>query len=352
MNKTHHKPKYSQRISAVATNAVILPKTDFKRIKGRSMYLSQEQKDELETSKRLQQEETIAQIQSKRSQHIDAVVLPETFARTRSTLQRKEEKDYAIQIAEKKANEDYDEIKTVNSHVAVARALHERKRQLQEKTQIQEYNKGRDQAIYEMEENNRLEGLNLYETRERTLREQRRAGRAIISAQIEEHQINKILEAERLDREKKALDEQNRLIKEEDDRRLEQIRQRKKAFMLDCTEAREASIQRKNFEKFTDKKEAQMVIDFQADKAQNEERILQEQRDQKALKEREISELRKLQQRSIDTQAIRDEQAALRIQQEREEKDQAREDAEKAKKTQLRNECISDRELMIRYKTA
>jgi hypothetical protein len=93
-----------------------------------------------------------------------------------------------------------------------------------------------------------------------------------------------------------------------------------------------------------------MVIEVQAQRALADAAIEKERSDQKALKEREIAEIRAKQERAIDTQAIRDGTMAARLQEEKAEADRKREEDDIAKRRQMVKQCQADREMMVSAK--
>ncbi|OHT09740.1 Coiled-coil domain-containing protein 19, mitochondrial [Tritrichomonas foetus] len=294
--------------------------------------------------------ETISKIQTKRQSLIAPEVTQRTLLNTKTRLSQVEERDYALRIADQKANEDLDEVKHINSQMVAAEARTIRDRQLTENIEIARKKKEEEEEWARKLEANRQTALRLYDEREATLREQRIRGRAIIKAQIEEHKINAILEAERIDREMKALNAQNALIAEEDRRILMEKKKRQQDFLHDCIQANEAQKRRKLEAREREKEEAQMVIEVAAQKALAEEAREKEKAIEHALKEREIEELRKKQKRAIDTQAIRDEKAATKVQKEKEEKDRLREERDIAKKIAMIEDVKKGRAEMIDLK--
>jgi hypothetical protein len=199
-------------------------------------------------------------------------------------------------------------------------------------------------------EANRREAERLYEDREASLRDQRIRGRAIITAQIEEHKINAILEAERRDREAKALKEQNERVAAEN-RAIElERRRRQQAFLHDCLADEASRRERRQRERELEKQEVAMVTEVAAQRALSEEALEQERAAQRALKEREVSQIRKQQQRAIDTQGIRDETMAIKIQMQKDEEARAREEGDRARRRQMAEHCRQDREVMIATK--
>jgi hypothetical protein len=232
-----------------------------------------------------------------------------------------------------------------------AEARNERDGQLVELTQRRADQTLNERIWAEELEANRVEALQLYNDREATLREQRRAGRKVISAQIEEHKINAILEAERRDREAKALVAQNAIIAEEDRKILEARKARQAAFLHDCLAATEAQKERKRVNREFEKEECQMVIEVAAQKALAQAALEQEAADQRALKEREIATIQKNQKRAMDMREKRDELMAAKVQAEKDELARAKEQAAIEFHAKMVADCKADRAMMITRKT-
>ena len=340
-------PKYNTRITAVATNAVIVGRGDWKRVKKEAVHLTPEERRQIKEREDKQKQEQMQTINKTRATLIDTEMKPEVSARNTLALNTFEERDYALQLADKQADEDLDEVKKINSEMVAAKARTERDMQLTIHQQQKEQEKERERSMAEMLEDNRVRAKNLYDEREKLLKEQRRKGRQIIDLQIEEHKINAILEAERRDREAKALAAQNELIRQEDERIKREQWERKQAFYHDCIEMDEALKKRKADEKRRDEELAQMTIDFANEKALREEARENEIRSQKMLKEREIQEIRSKQQRAIDTKAIRDEIQAARVQEERDKAEYDKEQAELLKQITAMQKIKKERQEMI-----
>ena len=348
MNTTKGRnPKYNTRITHVATNAVIVPRNDWRRVKKEAVHLTPEERKQIKQREDAAKQEALQTINKTRSLKIDTETKPEVLTRNTYALKTFEERAYSLQLADQKADEDLDEVKTINSQMVAAIARTERDQQLAIHQQMKEEEKQREKSMAEMLEDNRQRAKNLYDERERSLREQRRRGRAILDLQRDEHKINSILEAERRDREAKQLAINNEMIRQEDLRIKQEAKARQQAFYHDCIALEEALKQRRAEEKRRDEELAQMTIDFAAEKALREEAREREIRSQKALKEREIQEIRAKQQRAIDTQSIRDEIAAAKLQEEKNRLDDEREQRDILKKITDAQQLKKDRFEMI-----
>jgi hypothetical protein len=345
-----HNPRYQTRISNVVTDAVIIRHDDWKRIRRAAVHLTPEEHAAIRARQEETRQKTMSEIQTKRATQITPELSPDTVTRTHFILGRTEERDHAVRIAEQKADEDLDEVKHVKSQMVSAEARTIRDGQLVELAAIREVNREAERRWADELEKNRVEALHFYEDRENSLREQRRAGRKIISTQIEEHKINAILEAERRDREAKALKEQNAKIAEENQRIWEDRKRRQQAFLNDCLTDEAARKERRRREREFEKEEIGMVMEVAAQRALAEAAVEQERADTRALKEREINAIRKKQQRAMDGQAIRDEEMAIKIQKEKDDLAREKELREREARWNLMKECTTDRKMMIEAK--
>jgi hypothetical protein len=350
MRKSIHNPRYQTRISSVVTDAVIIRHDDWKRIRRGAVHLTPDEHAAIRQRQEQARQQTMSAIQTKRASQITPELSPDTANRTHFILSRTEERPTAVRIAEGKADEELDEVKFVSGQMVAAEARTIRDGQLVEHAAIHEVNREAERRWAADLERNRVEALEFYEERERFLREQRRAGRAVISTQIEEHKINAILEAERRDREAKALAEQNAKIAEEDRLIFEDRRRRQQAFLHDCLADEAARKERQKREREYEKEEVRMVMEVAAQRALAEAALEHERAATRALKEREINQIRKKQQRATDARETRDEEMAAKVQREKDDIARAKEQREREARWQLTAECTSDRKMMIRAK--
>ena len=348
MRRVYHNPKYNTRINNVAVDAVIVNRNDWRRTKKEAVHLTPEQRAEMKRREEEEKMKTMETITMKRRTVLTPEISNQTRLRTKSTLNAYEDKKYAIKIAEEKADEDIDEIKTIKSLMVAAEARTERDKQLIENEEIRKKKIEEKKWWDEKLEKNRLTAIKLYDDREKTLREQRIKGRRIIEAQIEEHKINKILEDERKDRERMAVQAQNAFIAEEDRRILMEKKKRQQDFLHDCLQANEAQRKRKIELREREKEEVEMVIEFAAQKALKEEAYEAEKAAKHALLEREWDALRRRQKRDQDYRSARDEKNALKVQKERDEQLRLREERDKKRIEDMKVIVAREREEMIR----
>jgi hypothetical protein len=226
----------------------------------------------------------------------------------------------ALQVAEAKADEELDEVKTMNSEVMAARVRTVRDAQVAQKRERLLAEKQSNAAMAKMMEDGRLRAVDIYTQRETGLRTQRMGGSGVLLAQIEERRKTQQLDEERRNREK---DEMLRANAEriEEDRQLEVERKaRQREFLNDCIVATEASRKRKVREREREIEEVQAMVEYQNEQAAREAEREREVERTKKLKELDVAEVRKQQQKAIDTQAQKDEVLARRVQEETERK--------------------------------
>lgn len=339
-----HNPKYNTRISNVATDAVIVGRGDFKRVRNESVHLTAAQQmtlsQDLDQKKRAQ----LKTIQDRRTNIIEAERTKQLMSQQMATQAEMEERDLTLKIAEAKGNEDLDEVKAMNAEMMAARVRTIRDHQLLYNRQKRQKEKEEEEQMAQMLEANRQRALNIYAERERMLYEQRRKGGDVLLAQIEEKKQNQLLQRKREEREREELMKANQAAMEEDRRLNDEKRKRSADFMNECIAANLISLRRKQREKEREIEENQAIVEYQREKAARENAYEEQVRKAKQQKEFEIAEIRKKQQRLIDTQAEEDELRARRVSEEKERQQREKELAEARKKQEEREMMQRDRE--------
>lgn len=350
MKRTQHKPKYNTRIGNVTGDAIILRKNDFKRTKKEAVHLTAEQQMELTQQSDMEKQRTLQEIENKRQQLLDAEQERKRRKEFEATKSQMQSTQHALAVAEAKDDEELDEVKLFNTEMMAARARTVRDMQLASNKKRLQQEREREAAEARMLEEGRLRAVEIYRTRELMLAEQRKKGGEVILAQIEEKKINGRLERQRRAKEMEEMKRANLAAIEEDKQLLSEKKRRQHEFLSDCLAANALSLRRKQREKERDIEEAQMMVEYQAEKAAREEAHEREIIAAKAQKEREIAEIRKKQQRAIDTQAQRDELNARRVQEEKERLARQKELDELKKQQTLREMMQTDREQAISLK--
>ncbi|OHS95857.1 hypothetical protein TRFO_10258 [Tritrichomonas foetus] len=260
------------------------------------------------------------------------------------TMQEMAEHDQILKEAEAKANEELDEVKAMNAEMMQARVRTIRDQQMLLKKRREQQEKEEDAAMARKLEENRQRAIKIYENREIMLKEQRKLGGEVLMAQIEEKRANNNLEMTRREREKLEMIRANKRALEEEQSIVAEKKKRSSEFLTECMTANSLAMKRKQQEKEREIEESNAIIAYQKEKAAREEEYERKVLAQKALKEKEIAEVRKLQQRVLDSKAIEDELRARRITEEQERKAREQE-LDKIHKTQQLTETMrQDRE--------
>ena len=125
-------------------------------------------------------------IKDKRRRLIEAERTKQETLKNLATQQEMDEREYALKVAEAKANEELDEVKAMNEEMMCARVRTIRDAQLELNKQRRKEEKEEEARMAKMLEEGRQRALQIYANRERMLLEQRKKGGAVILAQIEE----------------------------------------------------------------------------------------------------------------------------------------------------------------------
>jgi hypothetical protein len=345
-----HNPQYNTKISNVVTDAVILGRADWRRIKQDSIHLTAAQQMELYQQEDARKKQTLRAIKDQRSGLLEAEREKQALRKMQATQREMDEREEALAVAEAKGNEELDEVKTMNSHVTIARILTMRDRQKAENLREVERLRQREIADAEMLEEGRHRAVQIYRDREEMLAEQRRKGGEMLVAQMEEKRRNANLERERREREIEEMKRVNQAARAEELRIAEERRNRSREFLQDCLAANAVAMRRKQRETERNLEEGQMMVEYQRDKAAREEEYERQIAAQKAAKEREIAELRKKQQRTIDLKEQQDALRARRIEEEKERQAREKELADSRRMWELKEEQEKDRQQSMALK--
>ena len=345
-----HKPKYNVRVAQVTTDAVILPKRDFKRIRNESIHLTAAQQMTLSQEMDAKRKTEKRTVKDRRTTLLEAEQAKQARQRELETQREMEERDYQLKVAEAKGNEELDEVKTMNAEMMLARVRTMRDHQILMNQQRRQREREEEEAMARMLEENRQRALAIYAERERLLNEQRRRGGEVILSQIEEKRENQRIENERRELEKQETLRANAKAREDDLRLLEEKKRRSETFLAECMEANRLALKRKQQEKEREIEENMAIVEYNREKAEREEAYEAKVRAQKQQKELEIAEVRKLQQRALDTRAQEDELRARRIEEELQRKDREREIARRKREVEALEERRKDREQAILLK--
>lgn len=350
MRQSLHNPKYTQKISSISTDAVVMRKSDWKRVKASAIHLTA--KDEIERAKREdeQRKNQIMSMTQKRQTIYDSEQNKQILAQQNADENELEERERILRIAEAKANEELDEVKALNAEMMAARVRTIRDAQLAYKKQAIQREREIEQHENEIVEENRKRAVEIYATREKNLLEQRRRGSDALVLQIQEKKAREEQLRRQREQEKEEM-MRARLEIEEEDRRLErERRQRADEYRREMIEAGNLVRLRKQREKQRDMEEVQAMVEYQRQQAEQEAEFERQQAIIKQQKAYDCAEVRKQQQKAIDTQAQEDELRARRYTEEANRKERERELAEQRKREQVRQDMLKARDDAIMLK--
>jgi len=348
--RTMHSAKYPTRVSNCETDAAVMGRDEWRRVKKGSVHLTAAQQMTQHQDDDGRRKATLRSIKNQRTGLLSAEQGKRVRERAEQTQRVMEEREIALSVAEAKGNEDLDEVKAMNAEVMAARVRSLRDRQLEQRRRAAQAALEREAADARMLEAGRQRALGIYAGRESALRDQRRKGGDVIIAQMAEKRRQAQVDRERRDREIEEMRRAGEAAREEDRRIAAERKARSADFLSECMSANAVALRRKQRERERDHEEAQMMVEYQREKAAREEACEREVVERRAVKEREISEVRKLQQRALDTRAHEDALRARRIEEEKEREAREKELAGVRRQQEVRAEMQDDRERAITLK--
>lgn len=265
-------------------------------------------------------------------------------------LEREALRQEEINHARRKLDEEIDEVKFMNQVMLYAKCVTVRDAQMLEKQSIKAERSEEQRRLDMMMELERLKALRMYEEREVKRIEDRKRGAAVLRAQIEEREQERLRKLELKQQEQDAMLRHIGRMKEDD--RLEAVKKKEgaKRLMEDVALANAEQIRLKNRQREMEQEEVRQIADYIKEKERRDQEVVEEQARVKAEKEKDIARLRAQQEKAQDKQAELDALRARRAQEayEREWRDQERRAAARA---QAINEDLHDaREKQTREK--
>ncbi|KAJ9465062.1 Cilia- and flagella-associated protein 45 [Diplonema papillatum] len=243
-------------------------------------------------------------------------------------LNRKE----TVSKAQMKLDEELDEVKAMNKLMLYTKCVTIRDAQAHEKHAIA-YDKAEEEKRLDiMMETERIKALKMYEEREHKRIEDRKRGAAVIRAQIEEREQERLRRLELKQQEQEAMLRHTEKMKEDDRKETVKKKEIAKKLMEDVALANAEQIRLKNRQREVEQAEDRRIAEYLREKDQREQEIQAEHERVRAEKEREIARLRSLQEKAQDKQAELDALRARRAQEaaEREHRQKEKEAAARA----------------------
>jgi len=221
-----------------------------------------------------------------------------------------------MSLARQKLDEGIDEVKFMNQVMLYSQCVTVRDAQVLEKKAISMERAEEERKVDMMMELERLKALRMYEEREQKRIEDRKKGAAVIRAQIEEREQERLRKIELKQQDQEAMISHIEKMKQDD--RLETIKKKDaaKRLMEDVALANAEQIRLKNRQREMEQEEERQIAAYLRDRDAREQAVADEQRRIKAEKELEIARLRAKQEKAQDKKAALDELRAKRAQEE------------------------------------
>lgn len=229
-------------------------------------------------------------------------------------IERAVKQQNEVQDARRKQDEHIDEVKRMNQVMLYAKCVTVRDAQVQEKKSVAGDRSEEERKMDMAMELERLKALRMYEERELKRVEDRKKGAAVIRAQIEEREQERLRRLELKQQEQDAMLRHIERMKDED--RAESIKKKEasKRLMEEVALANAEQIRLKNRQQELDREEELQIASYIREKQEREQEIAEEQTRLKAEKEKEIARLRSLQEKAQDKAAELDALRARRAQ--------------------------------------
>lgn len=229
-------------------------------------------------------------------------------------IEREAQRQNDIVVARRKQDDEVDEVKYMNQVMLYAKCVTVRDAQILEKKAIRSEDAEEARRQDMMMELERLKALRMYEERELKRIEDRKKGAAVIRAQIEEREQERLRRIELKQQEQEAMLRHIERMREED--RVEAVKKKDaaKRLMEDVALANAEQIRLKNRQHEMEQEEERQIAEYIREKERREQEVADEQARIKADKEREIARLRAQQEKAQDKQAELDALRARRAQ--------------------------------------
>ncbi|ORC86930.1 flagella associated protein [Trypanosoma theileri] len=211
-------------------------------------------------------------------------------------------------------DEEFEDVKAMNNIVTEVKCIAVRDAQMMEKKRRKEEEKEYERQMDEMMVLEANKAQHIYEERERHQKEGCKKNIAVIKAQLEDREMDRIRKLEVQQQEQEAMVRHIERLREEE--AAEKLRRQEAArrLMEDAALANAEQIQLKKRQQELELEEDKRVMEYVKQKQERERLLAEEQQRIRDEKEREVARLRAQQQRVQDKQAQLDEIRARRAQ--------------------------------------
>lgn len=267
-------------------------------------------------------------------------------------MEREAARQNDVAIARAKMHEEVDEVKHMNQVMLNAKCVTIRDAQVLDKRATKGEKAEEERRMDMMMELERLKALRMYEEREAKRVEDRRRGAAVIRAQMEEREQERLLRQELKQQEQEAMLRHIDHMKSEDRSEQERKKDAARSLMDDIALANAEQIRLKNRQRLMEIEEERQIAAYVRDKERRDQEHQDELRRVAAEKEHEIARLRSHQERAQDKQAEADALRARRAQ-EAYDRDQRQKDREsRERQSAINADLAAAREMQMREKAA
>ncbi|KAJ3648364.1 hypothetical protein Zmor_020174 [Zophobas morio] len=328
----------------------ILAKSEFQRLKNQAHIVTLKDRmmmlDEAE-----QKKNALLRESEKRKQQLQKVQAQQQ-SKVGSTLSEaertaKSKSKYLLKRSFDLIQEQDNRVKRVNGVILATKCRAIRNAQIAEKELIQKQLEEEDRRLDMMMEQKRQMELEEEEKRQKHEEKKKQAYVQSLSDQMRMNEIERMIEAERIEEESRMINKAFLAIQQEEERKLKEKKEQQKQIRNEMKKAND-DLERYKLVKQEEQRIADLRIQkFMQEKMERELRREQELALAKAAKEQEIVRMRNQQQRSQDMKAAMDEMNALRIQEEVERKWREKEMAEAKAKKEQQDQLKLEREKQI-----
>ena len=212
-----------------------------------------------------------------------------------------------LEKAKRELEENFDEVKQMNSLMLSAQLASIRDKQIEERKRIEQKNKKMEEKIYIMCEIERLKDLNNREKLEKKLNEKKVEGKKELQKQILYNMKLKEEQKKIIQKEYEGNLKYQEKLKKEDEEKYITLKEKGKKLIKEIIEANKKAAEMKRNKKLKEIEEDQKLMEYNKNKALEEERKLKELKEIQAKKELEIAKIQEKQKRLIDNQSLLDE---------------------------------------------
>ncbi|XP_021960513.1 cilia- and flagella-associated protein 45-like [Folsomia candida] len=309
----------------------VLSNTDYYRIMNNAIVKDKEQK-EADVAQALREKDMALERCRERADEMRLIDLH----RLNDSIspEAREDSNEILCRAEKILKEDEPEVRTINKVILAAKVQAIREAQLQEKELIKCEQAEEQRRLDALMKQDQEHALIKDDDKEIEILEQKKKDlMASLKAQLDEHEAMTFYFKEMKEREGEEMKRLWEQYDMEEIQRKSLEREKKAKLGLELLENQMLAVERMRREKEIDKELDQKMVDWQKHKAAEEERLEQEHKLQKKMKELAVKQVLDTQKRTADSKALRDELRAKRHQeqQEREWRRREREDLIKRK---------------------